>query len=855
MSGTYTGSAMAILILGLTTILVSMVPMAAEAAAVVQRNASARQLDLWEDEDYVPYRGDRFNVFDWGLCKNLAAKYPSNMLISPISVKLALVLLYEGAQGQTAHELAGALELPNGREATRDRFSTILRSLQTYQQEYTLDISTRLIVDTSIQPKQRYSAIVKTFYSTDIVTTNLSNARPALASINAWVSNVTHGHIKEVLTDEQKIKESVFLVMNALYFEGTWRHPFSKNATKYGAFHTDIEKSVQVPYMNAVGRFYYADIPELDAQLVRLPYLGHKYAMFIVVPRARTGLQQLVKDINPFVIKNHMMLMQEIPLEVSLPKFKFDFTTHLESTLRELGIRDIFDNTAAFPGIARARANSQRLIVSDFVQKAGIEVDETGTTAQVVTVVSLGNKNSDTVVNVRHPFFFFIEDEFSGAIVFVGKVTNPLETNGFFEEPVTKSPNPFGSTIFSAVPVAAPVTPATDPNTGDRFNFFDIELLQALTAEGEDNIVVAPASVKAALTALVEGTGGRTATEILTLLRLPSDTESLRLAAERSLAPFKVRRVGAELDIATRLWTGNDVTVNPKYSEILRQYYNSDVEVVNFVDAPGASHLINNWVRETTRGHIKSIVDPGSLGSGVRLLLTNALYMKSTWKTSFDRSLTAPRCFQVPNYGCENTYLMESLAYYPYAYIPSLQAEAIELPYADGKLSMLILLPERLEDGIHALMKDLAHTPLPSIIGSLQETEVLLSLPRFSVETKIDLRSALEGLGIKDLFDLKANISGIANGPLKVGNILHNAKIEVNEEGTIASAVTGIAVVPLMGSTVQRFRADHPFVFILRDSDSGSVLFAGRVTRPDLIPVSGAQNNINMSRRLLRRSV
>ncbi|XP_046743281.1 serine protease inhibitor 27A-like [Diprion similis] len=841
MSATSTGSAMAILFLGLATILVSMVPtIAAKAAVAANRNASARASDSWGDEDYVPYRGDRFNIFDWSLCKNLAVKYSSNMLISPISVKLALVLLYEGAQGQTAHELADVLELPNGREATRDRFATILRSLQTRQPEYTLDISTRLYVDTSIQARQRYSAIVKTFYSTDIVTTNLSDARPALANINAWVSNVTHGRIKEVLTDEEKIKDSVFLVMNALYFAGTWRYPFLKNATKYGAFYTDVDKSVQVPYMNTNGRFYYADMPELDAQLIRLPYLGHKYAMFIVVPRARTGLQQLIRDINPFVIKNHILSMEETPLEVYLPKFKFDFTTHLESTLRELGIRDIFDNTAALPGIARGKANSQRLIVSDIVQKMGLEVDEIGTIAHAVTEVSVGNKNSETVVNIRHPFMFFVEDELAGTIVFLGKVMNPSESNGVYKEPIAEVPPRFGQTAFTfAAPVAAPVAPAIDPNDADRFNFFDIELLQALTGEGEGNIVLAPASVKAALTALVEGTGGRTASQIRDTLRLPSDPRSLRLAAERSLAPFKVKRVGAQLDLATRIWTGTDVNLTPEYSEILRRHYDSDVQPVNFVDALRTSDLINNWVREKTRGHIQSIVEPGSLGPQVRLLLTNALYMKSTWKIAFDRSLTRSRCFQVPNVGCQKTYLMESLGYYPYAYIPSLQAEAIQIPYSDGELSMLILLPERVEGGLQALVKDLSHTSLPHIVNSLQETEVVLFMPKFSIDTKMNLQSTLQNLGIVDLFGLNANISGAATSPLEVGDILHNAKIEVNEEGTIASALTGIAVVPLMGSTVQTFRADRPFIFILRDGASGAVLFAGRVVNPDLVD-SGA---------------
>ncbi|XP_012263958.2 uncharacterized protein LOC105690599 [Athalia rosae] len=847
-----------VVLFGMVAILVPMV-----AAETLKSNASApastsgnNTANNWDDDDYVPYQGERFDVFDWGLCRNLAKKYTGNMLISPISIKLTLALLYEGAQGQTAHELAGALELPGGRAATRDRFSSVLRSLQASRPEYSFDISTRLVVDQSIKPRQRYGAILKTFYSTDVVIANLTDSHNTAKDINSWVSNVTHGHIKDLITDEASLKDSVLLVINALYFMGSWRYPFSPSLTRNGVFYTDIDKTIQVPYMNNVGHYYYSESPELDAQILRLPYRGQKFAMFIVLPRARTGLQQLTQDINPFVLRRQLWLMDYIPVDLIIPKFKFDYTSHLEGVLREMGIRDIFDNTASLPGIARAKEMAQRLVVSDFVQKAGLQVDEVGTVAYAATEVQIGNKISDRTFHVRHPFLFFIEDETTGTVVFVGKVTNPLLTTGSNVE--VSFPSRFGEDT-SGSPPAAPTfaAPSQAVEVDDRFNFFDIELLQSLTEDSVDNIIISPASVKAALTALIEGTGGRTRTEILSLLRLPSDPTSLRSAAKRSLASFKAtREAGVELNLATCLWTGNDIGINQRYSELLRQNYDSDIQTVNFADAPSSANLINEWVRKQTRGNIQSIVDPGSLGGGTRLLLTNALYMKGNWKTSFDRSLTAKRCFRVPNIGCRNVHLMESLAYYPYAYIPSLDADVVQVPYADDKLSMLFLLPDK-EDGINGLSRDLSHTPLSLIMQSLKYTEVLLSVPRFTIESKMDLRPALENLGLRDLFDLNANLSGIISSPVKIGNVLHNAKIEVNEEGTIAAAVTGVAVIPLMGSTVQRFRADRPFIFLLWDSESGSVLFAGCMTNPNpsddaaSSPVSAQRNADIPPRRLL----
>lgn len=390
-----------------------------------------------DDDDFVPYQGERFDVFDWALFREISRKQPGNVLISPISVKLALILLYEGAQGQTAYELAGALHLPASRSATRDKFMTILRSLGNPScSECTLNLGTRLYIDSNVSTRQRYAAIIKTFYETDLINTNLSDSHHAAQMINNWVRNVTENNIEKIIEDEKKLEDSVMLVMNAIYFKDAWRRQyFLPNNTQIGKFFTGPDSHVNVEFMHSVGRFYFSESSKLDAKIIRIPYESTKLSMYIILPYSVNGIDQLINEINPFILSRHLWLMQDLPVALWIPKFKFDFTSHLENTLRELGIHDIFDSTATLTGIAKTKRTSRRLFVTDIIQKTGIEVNERGTTAYAATEVDIGNKIQEEMFYANHPFVFYIEDESTGTILYVGKVVNPLETVGELESP------------------------------------------------------------------------------------------------------------------------------------------------------------------------------------------------------------------------------------------------------------------------------------------------------------------------------------------------------------------------------------------------------------------------------------
>ncbi|XP_043487510.1 uncharacterized protein LOC122514639 isoform X1 [Polistes fuscatus] len=786
-------------------------------------------------EDFVPYLGERFNVFDWILFKAMGKMYEGNILVSPISIKLALVLLYEGAQDHTAQELVGVLQLPVSRSAIREKFGEILLSLKMMRPEYELNLGTRLYIDNSIMTRQRYAAIIDAFYGVNLINANLSDTQSTTNNINSWVKNVTHGNLDKLIEDETTLKDSVMLVVNALFFKGIWRRRFFKTEDiRTDKFYISDKNVVEVPFMTTSNRFYYTESSELNAKILRLPYDGHKFAMYLILPFNVNGINRLIKEISPFILARQAWLMQDMPVDVTIPKFKFDFTSHLESVLRKVGIRDIFDDTATLTGILKTKRESRRLIVKDILQKTGIEVNENGTSAYAATAVQVGNKIGDQTFYANHPFVFYIEDETTGTILYIGKVMNPLQQEGS-----TKNKNVNTSSRFNEK--TEPTVPSTSvvsiPTEEERYNFFNVDLLQEIIKENEGNVIVSPTSIKLALTILAEGAGGETREEIHNALRFTKNMYQIRVTSQRALTALKSVKNGTEIDGATRLWAKNGLPITQSYRFVLRQYYDTDVQFLDFSDRQTTEQEINNWVRVATRNNIQSISDPGSISADTSLILTSALYFKGRWQLSFYKKAGFNGCFYVPKIGCQNTDFMANTAEYRYGNIESLNADVVEIPYTDGKTVMLIILPnnKEIDQNLTVLSKDLSYVSMSALLANIYLTEVNLIIPKFSIENKLDLKSVLKSLGIRSIFNKRANFSNIVNDTVMyVENIIQNAKIEVNEEGTVASAVTELTIVPLMGSNKEVFRADHPFLFAIVDLQTNATLFAGRYMHPNL---------------------
>jgi serpin peptidase inhibitor clade A protein 3 len=789
------------------------------------------------------------DTFDWKLLKAYSTPNYRNVLVSPIGLKLVLALLYEGSGGLTEREFQNNLQFPLDKQHFRENFQNILQALQpSERKEYILNLGTRIFLDSRLTAQQNFAAKALHNYRTDIEKTNYSEPHEASQTINSWIDKLTNGKVSHLISPGD-LQDAIMIIANAIYFKGTWRHQFPKNNTALGGFYVSPSEIVTVPYMTTTDAFYYFESNALDAKILRLPYKGQNYALFIVLPNSKAGLSELIKKINLHVLKKELYLMDKVPVEVRLPKFKFNFQARFTKTLQDFGLRQMFQNTASFPGIARGIPNLLRmLVVSDIIQKAGIELDEEGSVVYAATEVQVGNKFGvvDYVFNATHPFLFFLEEQTKGTILFVGKVENPLETNAVpipprFGDSQGAQPYPLSNT-----PNLQPANPERDAVIR-RFNYFDLELLKEFS-ESPGNVFISPASIKTTLALILEGAKGISAEEIENALRVDDiNDKEIREILARLLFDLNDSTSNTVLEAANSIFVSDKFSVLREYEKKVVRYYKGAIKSLDFSNVNPAVKTINAWVANATHGLIQQVVGNQNIFADTTLVLANALYFKGKWKTEFDPAKTKEKCFHSLTRGCINTPMMQISDMFNYNLNIDLNAHAVELPYQDDKYAMLILLPTN-GNNVRTLTRDMQHAQLNSIIDGLKPMDLHLEIPKFEIEYQIDLVQFLRPLKIQEIFGAKANLSGIIGREnVRINNVIHKTRVEVNEYGTRAAAVNTAVVIPLMGSSAQRIIADQPFIFFIYHRESRNIIFEGLFVEPTLssIPPKTVATNPN----------
>ncbi|XP_066255050.1 serine protease inhibitor 27A [Euwallacea similis] len=368
------------------------------------------------------------DVFDWKILKVLS-RNSSNILFSPISLKLILAILYEASSGSTQKEFEDVLDF-NSKETVRERFKEMIDSLhENRSSSNDLIVNTRIFLDVGLRIKDVYAKKLTESYGTALVSANFSNPERTSSDINAWAEKSTRGSVMK-LTDPSEVKDMIMLLANVIYFKGMWRYPFPKNETFIGGFYPmPSETTIYIPYMATTNSFYYYESQTLEAKILRLPYQGNKFSMILVLPLAKAGLRNLVEKIDLVTLYQQLHFLDKRVVLASIPKFSFKLKASYVEVFRRLGIQKIFQNTASLTGVAQGNSSILReLVVSDILQSIGVDVDEKGTVALAATAVVIGNKigTPDATFNATHPFLFFIQDDNSGTILFIGTVQNPL---------------------------------------------------------------------------------------------------------------------------------------------------------------------------------------------------------------------------------------------------------------------------------------------------------------------------------------------------------------------------------------------------------------------------------------------
>lgn len=390
-------------------------------------------------------------------------------------------------------------------------------------------------------------------------------------------------------------------------------------------------------------------------------------------------------------------------------------------------------------------------------------------------------------------------------------------------------------TIWIGTPVSTEAVSTGNEKSmvADGNNRFAVELYAKLKGN-EGNLFFSPFSISSALVLAYAGARGDTAIEMRKALHFGPDRPSFHEdfgATVRDLNSGGNEK-GYQLAVANGMWLAKGFQLKKDYLGLVKNVFGAGIRELDFArDSQSARRTINEWVAEHTGDKIKDLLPPGMPGSSTKMVLTNAVYFKGDWASKFKKERTRDLQFTKSDGAKLTVPTMCQTGSFRYLEEDSLKA--LELPYVGEDLSMLVILPKKV-DGLRELEKKLSYESLQTILNKGSRSEVAVCLPRFNVRSKFMLAETLAAMGMKQSLSAPpADFSGI-NGrkDLFIGQVIHEGFVDVNEKGTEAAASTAITVKSAMSVTSKEFKADHPFIFLIRDRTKGIILFMGRVEDP-----------------------
>lgn len=368
-------------------------------------------------------------------------------------------------------------------------------------------------------------------------------------------------------------------------------------------------------------------------------------------------------------------------------------------------------------------------------------------------------------------------------------------------------------------------------------NAFAFALYKSLGVKTEENLCFSPASVFTALSMTYAGAQTDTAAQMAQALHLPPNQPEIHQALGQWIAELNTpsaTQQGYQIALANSMWGQQGYHILPAYIELLKTAYNADLTPLDFInDVDGAVKTINRWVAQNTQDKITELLQPNMVQDAV-LVLTNALYFKGQWSFPFDPKNTSDAPFMLATGEEVLTPMMRQTA--SLNYTEDEQVQVLELPYGEqasaAPLSMILFLPKT-NEGFAALEAEFSSDYVVQKLLFLKEQKVMIELPKFSLHGEFSLPETLKSLGMTDAFSLPpADFSGITGKPeLYISEVVHKVVIEVNEEGSQAAGASGVAMSRGL-VRMPSFRANHPFLFFIRDNRTQGMLFFGRVMNP-----------------------
>ncbi|XP_062034060.1 serpin I2 [Lepus europaeus] len=371
---------------------------------------------------------------------------------------------------------------------------------------------------------------------------------------------------------------------------------------------------------------------------------------------------------------------------------------------------------------------------------------------------------------------------------------------------------------------------------------FAVDLYQAICSSHKNNIIFSPFGTTLVLGMVQLGAKGKAQQQIRQTLKLQETSPGEEFSVLKSFfSAISEKKQEFTFNLANALYLQEGFTVKEQYLHGNKDFFQSAIKLVDFQDARACAETISTWVESKTDGKIKDMFSDEEFGPLTRLVLVNAIYFKGDWKQKFRKEDTQLMSFTKKDGSAIVIPMMKALLRAKYGYFSefSINYQVLELPYKGDEFSLIIILPaegvniEEVENLITA------HQIL-EWFSEMHEEEVEISMPRFKVEQKLDFKEALYSLNVTELFSSGCDLSGITDSSeVYVSNVMQKVFFEINEDGSEAAASTGMHIPTIMSLARHQFIANHPFLFIMKNNPTESILFMGRVTNPDTEKMNG----------------
>lgn len=399
--------------------------------------------------------------------------------------------------------------------------------------------------------------------------------------------------------------------------------------------------------------------------------------------------------------------------------------------------------------------------------------------------------------------------------------------------------------LFSLLAMQSVLIGATFPD--ETIAEWSVNMYNHLRATGEDeNILFSPLSIALAMGVMELGAQGSTLKEI----RHSMGYDGLKNGEEFSFLKDFSNMVSAEesqyvMKIANSLFVQNGFHINDEFLQMMKKYFNAEVNHVDFSQNVALANYINKWVENYTNSLLKDLVSPRDFDSVTHLALINAVYFKGNWKSQFRPENTRTFSFTKDDESEVQIPMMYQQGEFYYGEFSDGSNEAggiyqvLEIPYEGDEISMMLVL-SRQEVPLATLEPLLKAQLIEEWTNSVKKQKVEVYLPRFTVEQEIDLKDTFKALGVTEIFNKDANLTAMSDKKeLFLSKIVHKSFIEVNEEGSEAAAASGMIAISRMAVLYPQVIVDHPFLFLIKIRKTGTILFMGRVMHPETMNTSG----------------